>query len=202
MQLSRNLFLSSDRKFSRKLQEIMLAIQIERHFTKPQIFTLYANQIFLGHGVYGFEAGSEFYFSKHAKELTIEEAAMLAGLPKAPNFYSPINYPERALRRRNLVINSMMEDGKITVAAGATRQGSRRSGSSCRRDPNSTWRRTSSRRFAATWKRNTAATRCTPGGLRVYTTLDLDCRRRQTAPCWMGWRPTSGGTAGWAACPT
>ena len=115
MQLSRNLFLSPDRKFGRKVQEIMLAIQIERRFTKEQIFTLYANQIFLGHGVYGFEAGSEFYFSKPAKDLTIEEAALLAGLPKGPSAYSPINNPEKALRRRNLVINNMMEDGRITA---------------------------------------------------------------------------------------
>ena len=70
MQLARNLFLSPDRKFRRKFQEVMLSIQIERRFTKPQIFTLYANQIFLGHGVYGFEAGAQFYFSKHAKDLT------------------------------------------------------------------------------------------------------------------------------------
>src|SRR5690242_6978360 len=85
MQLSRNLFLSPERTFYRKLQEIMLAIQIERRFTKSQIFTMYANQIFLGHGVYGFEAGAEFYFSKHAKDLNLDEAALLAGLPKAPN---------------------------------------------------------------------------------------------------------------------
>jgi penicillin-binding protein 1A len=77
---------------------------------------LYANQIYLGHGVYGFEAGANFYFSKKAKDLTLEEAAVLAGLPKAPNAYSPINNPERALRRRNLVINNMLEDGKITTA--------------------------------------------------------------------------------------
>ena len=69
MQLSRNLFLSPDRNFRRKMQEVMLAIQIERRFTKPQIFTLYANQIYLGHGVYGFEAGSNFYFGKKAKDL-------------------------------------------------------------------------------------------------------------------------------------
>ena len=116
MQLSRNLFLSADRNFGRKLQETMLAMSIERRFTKQQIFTMYANQIFLGHGVYGFEAGSEFYFSKKAKDLTLEEAALLAGLPKAPNYYSPILNPERALRRRNLIINSMLEDGKITNA--------------------------------------------------------------------------------------
>jgi len=116
MQLARNLFLSPDRNFRRKMQEVMLSIQIERRFTKPQIFTLYANQIYLGHGVYGFEAGANYYFSKKAKDLTLEEAAVLAGLPKAPNAYSPINNPERAIRRRNLVINNMLEDGKITAA--------------------------------------------------------------------------------------
>jgi penicillin-binding protein 1A len=94
----------------------MLAIQIERRFTKPQIFTLYANQIALGHGVFGFEAASEFYFSKPAKQLTLPEATLLAGLPKGPSYYSPINHPDRAQRRRNLVINAMVEDGKITAA--------------------------------------------------------------------------------------
>jgi penicillin-binding protein 1A len=119
MQLARNLFLSPDRSFHRKVQETMLAIQIERRFTKPQIFTLYANQIFLGHGVYGFEAASEFYFSKPARNLTLAEAALLAGLPKGPGIYSPINHPDRAMKRRNLVINSMLEDGKATAAQAA-----------------------------------------------------------------------------------
>ena len=116
MQLARNLFLSPDRRWQRKVQEAMLAIQIERRFTKPQIFTLYANQIALGHGVFGFEAASEFYFSKPAKQLTLPEAALLAGLPKGPSYYSPINHPDRAQKRRNLVINAMLEDGKITAA--------------------------------------------------------------------------------------
>jgi penicillin-binding protein 1A len=116
MQLARNLFLSPDRSFHRKVQETLLAIQIERRFTKPQIFTLYANQIFLGHGVYGFEAASEYYFSKPAKQLTLDEAALLAGLPKGPQVYSPINHPDRAFKRRNLVIDAMLEDGKITAA--------------------------------------------------------------------------------------
>ncbi|MGD0990250.1 MAG: transglycosylase domain-containing protein, partial [Candidatus Sulfotelmatobacter sp.] len=115
MQLARNLFLSPDRSFHRKVQETMLAIQIERRFTKPQIFTLYANQIFLGHGVYGFEAASEFYFGKPARKLTLPEAALLAGIPKGPGLYSPINHPDRATKRRNLVINAMLEDGKITA---------------------------------------------------------------------------------------
>src|ERR1700758_1728125 len=119
MQLARNLFLSPDRSFQRKIQEAVLAIQIERKFTKSQIFTLYANQIFLGHGAYGFESASEYYFSKPAKRLNLDEAALLAGLPKAPQYYSPVLHPDHALKRRNLVINAMLEDGKITTQQAA-----------------------------------------------------------------------------------
>jgi penicillin-binding protein 1A len=115
MQLARNLFLSSEKTYGRKIQEIFLSVQIERRFTKEQIFELYANQIYLGHGTYGFEAGSEFYFNKHVGSLTLPEAALLAALPKGPEAYSPLKYPERALRRRNLVISEMLQDGKITL---------------------------------------------------------------------------------------
>lgn len=114
MQLARNLFLSSERTATRKLQEAYLAIQIERAFTKQQIFTLYGNQIYLGSGMYGFEAASQFYFSKHAKDLNLTEAALLAGLPKGPVAYSPLINPEKALRRRNLVLSEMESDGIIT----------------------------------------------------------------------------------------
>jgi len=114
MQLARNLFLSADRTASRKVQEAYLAIQIERSFTKEQIFTLYGNQIYLGSGMYGFEAASEFFFSKHAKDLTLTEAALLAGLPKGPVAFSPLLNPEKALRRRNLVITEMELDKAIT----------------------------------------------------------------------------------------
>ena len=89
---------------------VLTAIQIERSFTKEQIFTLYGNQIYLGHGMYGFEAASEFYFSKHASELNLTEAALLAGLPKGPVAYSPLLNPEKALRRRNLVLSEMEND--------------------------------------------------------------------------------------------
>lgn len=119
MQLARNLFLSPERTLRRKVQEALLSIQIERRFTKKQIFTMYANQIYLGHGVYGFEAGAQYYFSKHAKQLTVEEAATLAALPKSPTDYSPITHPEKALARRNLVINAMLEDGKLTTELAA-----------------------------------------------------------------------------------
>jgi len=114
MQLARNLFLSSEKSYGRKIQEIFLSVQIERRFTKQQIFELYANQIYLGHGTYGFEAGSEFYFNKKAKDLTLTEAALLAALPKGPEAYSPLKYPDRALKRRNLVLSEMFDDGKIT----------------------------------------------------------------------------------------
>jgi penicillin-binding protein 1A len=114
MQLARNLFLSADRTAARKAQEAYLAIQIERAFTKQQIFTLYGNQIYLGSGMYGFEAASQYYFSKHAKDLTLTEAALLAGMPKGPVAYSPLINPEKALRRRNLVLSEMEGDGVIT----------------------------------------------------------------------------------------
>ncbi len=116
MQLARNLFLSSEKTYGRKIQEVLLSVQIERRFTKQQIFELYANQIYLGHGTYGFEAGSEFYFNKKVKDLTLPEAALLAALPKGPEAYSPLKYPDRALRRRNLVLSEMLADRKITRA--------------------------------------------------------------------------------------
>jgi penicillin-binding protein 1A len=116
MQLARNLFLSSEKTYGRKLQEVFLSVQIERRFTKQQIFELYANQIYLGHGTYGFEAGSEYFFNKHVRDLTLPEAALLASLPKGPEAYSPLKHPDRALRRRNLVLSEMLADGKITAS--------------------------------------------------------------------------------------
>ena len=175
MQLARNLFLSPDRSFHRKIQEALLAIQIERRFTKPQIFTLYANQIFLGHGAYGFEAASEYYFSKPAKKLTLDEAALLAGLPKAPQYYSPINHPDRALRRRWLVINAMLEDGKITTAqANAAKAAPIHL--NLQKDPNSVAPNFSEeiRRYLET---KYGSDQVFEGGLRVYTSLDMDLQR-------------------------
>src|SRR5216684_3503959 len=113
MQLARVLFLSPDKSFRRKVQETLLAIQIERHYTKEQIFTMYANQIYLAHGNYGFEAASQFYFGKPATQLKLTEAALLAGMIRGPS-YSPVLHPPRALQRRNLVIDRMGREGKIT----------------------------------------------------------------------------------------
>jgi penicillin-binding protein 1A len=116
MQLAGNLFLDrSDRSFRRKAQEMLLGLQIERRYTKPQIFTMYANQVYLAHGNYGFAAASEFYFGKSVTDLNLQEAALLAGMVNGPKF-SPLNNPSGALARRNLVIHQMMEEGKITTA--------------------------------------------------------------------------------------
>ena len=175
MQLSRNLFLSSERHFSRKIQEAMLAIQIERRFTKQQIFTMYSNQIFLGHGIYGFEAGAEFYFNKHARELKLEEAALLAGLPKAPSYYSPLVNPEHALRRRNVVINNLLEDGRIT-AEEASRAKAASLGLSIQRSENSIapYFVEEVRRYL---ERKYGASEVHESGMRVYTSLDLKLQR-------------------------
>jgi penicillin-binding protein 1A len=175
MQLARNLFLSPDRSFHRKVQETLLAIQIERRFTKPQIFTLYANQIFLGHGVYGFEAASEFYFSKPARKLTLAEATLLAGLPKGPGVYSPINHPDRALKRRNLVINAMLEDGKITAAQAADARAEPLV-LNLAHDPNSLapYFVEETRRYL---ENKYGADQVHEGGLKVYTSLDVDLQQ-------------------------
>lgn len=113
-QLSRRLFLTTEKSWRRKFQEMLVAIQIERYFTKAQIFTMYVNLIPLGHGNFGFEAASEFYFAKHLNELTLPEAALLAGIPRSPTGYSPINHPKEALVRRNVVLAAMRDNGKIT----------------------------------------------------------------------------------------
>jgi penicillin-binding protein 1A len=179
MQLARNLFLSPDRSFYRKMQEVLLAIQIERRFTKPQIFTLYANQIFLGHGAYGFEAASEYYFSKRAKDLNIDEAALLSGLPKAPQYYSPIQHPDRSLKRRNLVINAMLEDGKIT-AAQATEAKAKPIGLNVQKDQNALapYYVEEIRRYL---EAKYGSDQVLEGGLRVYTSLDLKLQKTANA---------------------
>jgi penicillin-binding protein 1A len=116
MQLAGTLFLDrSDRRMGRKIQEALLALQIERHYSKQQIFTMYCNQIYLSHGNYGFEAASEYYFGKTVGKLNVQEAALLAGLIRGPS-YSPILHPQRALARRNLVLELMERAGKITNA--------------------------------------------------------------------------------------
>jgi penicillin-binding protein 1A len=115
-QLAKNLFLSKEQTLKRKMNEWALALQIERYYTKNQIMELYANHIFLGANAYGVEAGAETYFGKEAKDLTIGEAALLAGVPKAPSEYSPTANPAKAKERRDLVLDLMARNGFATQA--------------------------------------------------------------------------------------
>src|SRR6478736_61948 len=115
-QLAKNLFLSKEQTIKRKVNEWALALQIERYYTKNQIMELYANHIFLGANAYGVEAGAETYFGKPAKDLTIGEAALLAGVPKAPSEYSPTTNPTRAKERRDLVLDLMAKNGFVSQA--------------------------------------------------------------------------------------
>lgn len=114
MQLGGGLFLDrTDRSPRRKIQEALLALQIERHYTKQQIFAMYANQIYMAHGQYGFEAAAQFYFGKPVGQLTLPEAALLVALAKGPS-YSPLLNPKDALARRNLVLRRMVAARKIS----------------------------------------------------------------------------------------
>jgi penicillin-binding protein 1A len=119
MQVARNVYLTNERTFTRKIYEILLTFKLENSLTKNQILEIYMNQIFLGHKAYGFAAASEAYFGKPLKDITIAEAAMLAGLPKAPSAYNPIVNPKRARTRQLHIIDRMVENGFITIAQAA-----------------------------------------------------------------------------------
>lgn len=113
-QVARNFFLTGEKTYTRKLYEALLSFKIESNLSKDQIFELYINQIFLGQRAYGFAAASQIYFGKPLKDISIAEAAMLAGLPKAPSAYNPIVNPKRARLRQQYVLRRMHELGKIT----------------------------------------------------------------------------------------
>ncbi|NPV80120.1 MAG: penicillin-binding protein 1A [Firmicutes bacterium] len=175
MQLARNAFLTLNKTFTRKLQEVLYAIQLERRYTKDQILELYLNEIYLGHGAYGVEAASQLYFGKHVRDLTLPECALLAGLPRGPNYYSPYENLEAARNRRDTVLAKMREQGYITAQdeADASRAPIRLAGLK----PN--------KRHAAYFidyilqhlLEQYGQDRVYKGGLKVYTTLDLDMQK-------------------------
>jgi len=115
-QVAKLMYLSPEKKYIRKIKEAILSYKIDKYLTKDEILNLYLNQIYLGHGTYGIESASIGYFGKSAKELTLPEAAMLAGLPKAPNTYSPFLHFEKAKQRQAYVLSRMVEDNYITQA--------------------------------------------------------------------------------------
>ena len=115
MQVARNFYLSSEKTYTRKIYEMLLAFKMESLLSKDQILEVYMNQIFLGQRAYGFASASEIYFGKPLREITVAEAAMLAGLPQAPSVYNPISNPERAVKSQLLIIDRMFENDFITA---------------------------------------------------------------------------------------
>jgi penicillin-binding protein 2A len=122
-QLAKNVFLSHEKSWLRKTKEAVIAINLERRYTKDKILEMYLNQIYFGHGAYGIQLASKTYFNKNASELTVEEGALLAGLPKAPSYYSPIKHPEAAKERRDLVLSLMEKQNYLSPSETVRAQG-------------------------------------------------------------------------------
>ena len=118
-QLAKNAYLTQDRTLKRKVQEVFLALQLERQYTKQEILELYMNQIYFGQGAYGVQAAARTYFGKDAKDLTLNECAMLAGIPKSPNYYSPVNNMDAATERKAVVLDQMVKYGYISDSEAA-----------------------------------------------------------------------------------
>jgi 1A family penicillin-binding protein len=175
-QLARQSFLTTDKTFRRKIQEVILARRIENSYSKPQILELYLNKIYFGDGLHGIEAAARGYFGKHASEVSLEQAALLAGLVKSPSSYAPTVSPARAKNRRNLVLNAMLEHGDIDKAAWqAARSAPVALHDDLRDDePHGQYfkeqvRRQLVERFG--WER------VYEGGLRVFSTIDLEMQQ-------------------------
>ena len=170
MQLSRLLFLTPEKTPERKIKEVILAFQIEKNFTKEEIFTLYCNQVYFGNGNYGVEAESQFLFGRSITNLSLAEAALLAGLPQNPTRLSPVEFPEHALQRRNHVLDRMAEEKYVTPEeAAAAKQ--LPLGLHVRREPPSIAPHflEEVRKYL---EKEYGSQRIYQGGLRVYTTLD------------------------------
>lgn len=198
-QLAKNLFLSKEQTIKRKMNEWALALQIERYYTKNQIMELYANHIFLGANAYGVEAGAETYFGKQAKDLTIGEAALLAGVPKAPSEYSPTANPVRAKERRDLVLDLMAKNGFATQAEvdaaktkpiqlADTAYYQSQPKSSAFDYPVETVRQELEDKYT---------TRVAQGGLAVYTTINVEAQKKAYEVLRAGLRNYDKTHAGW-----
>jgi penicillin-binding protein 1A len=175
-QLARALFLNRRQTLRRKFKEVLLALQIEERYSKEEILTMYCNQFNLGHGAYGVEAAAQLYFDKKASELNLEESAMIAGILRGPSLYSPYDNPDLMLRRRNHVINRMVEEGYITEEKGEEAKAKPLDVLPLHRADSE---------FAAYFKeevrkyleRKYGSEALYRGGLRVYTTLNPDFQR-------------------------
>ncbi len=180
-QLAKNLFLYKDQTYSRKVNEWMVALQIERLYTKRQILEMYMNYVFLGAGSYGFEAGSRTYFGKSLKDLNLEEAALLAAIPKSPE-YSPTRNPKKAKDRRDIVLDQMAKYGYITAAAAAAAKAKEiklADTAYYQSLPKSTaWDYPVEE--VRKYLEETYTTRVAQGGLKVYTTINVEAQKLAT----------------------
>ena len=180
-QLAKNLFLYKDQTYTRKINEWAVALQIERFYTKRQILEMYMNYVFLGAGAYGFEAGARTYFNKPLKDLTLEEAALLAAIPKSPE-YSPTRNPEKAKMRRDIVLDQMAKYGYITQAEADAAQAKPiklADTAYYQALPKSTawdYPVEEIRRYLE----NSYTTRVAQGGLKVYTSINVDAQKLAT----------------------
>lgn len=181
-QLAKNLFLTQEQTFTRKLKEALLAIVIERKFSKNEILQAYLNQVYFGEGAYGAEAASQIYFGKRASELTLAESALLAGLPRGPSLYSPYTDINAAMTRRSIVLSGMAKEGYITKeqATAATSEPLQLSGKRKRAVQASYYLDYIANELVGRY----GANRVYKGGLTVYTSLDL--RIQQAAETVLG----------------
>lgn len=178
-QLARGMFLTQEQTISRKLKEAVLALIIERKFSKEEILQAYLNQVYFGEGAYGIEAASQVYFGKHASQLTLAESAMLAGLPRGPNIYSPFVSPQAALKRRGTVLQGLVSAGYITQdqADAAQREPIAPGGKKRREVQASYFLDYVAKELVGKY----GANRVYKGGLKVYTTLDLKMQQAAEA---------------------
>lgn len=180
-QLAKNAYLSQERTLKRKIQEVFLALQIERQYTKQEILEMYLNQIYFGQGAYGIQAAAKTYFNKNAEDLTLPECAMLAGIPKSPNYYSPFNNLKASKARQEVVLNQMVKyqyiDSETAARAKATEIVLAEQGG------------TKSRQLASYFVdyvtqiliEKYGADAVYKEGLKIYTTLDLDMQKAAEA---------------------
>ncbi len=175
-QLVRTLYLSREKKYVRKFKEALIAWQMERHLSKDQILELYLNEIYLGHGAYGVEAAARRYFGKSARALDLAECAILAGLPKAPEKYTPIRFPERAKKRQRTILNKMAHDGFITKeeALAAAQEPIQLRQAKPEADAALYFVEQVRQRV----ERQLGVDAVHRGGLHIYTTLDLDWQQK------------------------
>ncbi|MBM7623793.1 PBP1A family penicillin-binding protein [Sporohalobacter salinus] len=171
-QLVKNAFLTNERTFRRKIQEAYLAIQLEKRYTKKEILELYLNEIYLGHNTYGVQTAATYYFNKDLQDLTLTESALLAGLPKSPNQYSPYNNPKIAKQRRNIVLSQMAKYDYITKSKAAKLQQKpiNLENGLQRKNPAPHFIRYIRKKLINMYGSQTVYT----GGLRVYTSLNYD----------------------------